>query len=686
MVNSRDKSNPSVKSDTHYDLPLEIKQISNYQDILGTFHLTEDAKDLLIENGFVVIRHRIKEYDFTYVYPSGIYEVYKNVRRYGIPIFVTCDSILNILHVTLDNILKTMEEESLFGKILKMTKTFLSESNAIFSNATNNELKEAARLNIAYFSVALKLLVPEENVPGQVADLVTSELANIGSSQLSSSVIFSYDVDYTQFTTRGHYSDTEKLEKYFKALMWYGMMNFKLSDTTQLIQASLVANILSNNEELRTEFDCVKMATEFFAGTADDVDPYEFLNIMNSIVIGSFNLQLLTQEDFLKQLKTALDTLPPPRIIDGTSAQLMTVPSFSQEGVKKIMEEKRGMRLIGQRFTLDSYIFSNLVILKYTGETSPFTAVGPQSGKFRGFPRGLDAMAILGSNSARVLLENLGDSNYKDYDETFLRLQTEINSYGDDTWSKDIYNGWLYSLRALLDSYDSKYPTFMLSKAWEYKELATALASWTLLRHDTILYAKQSYTPILGVSVPPPKSTTLGYVEPVPELYSRILSLVNTVNGFLEKIGVIPERILIGVEKLKNILQTVMTISLKELKNEPLSGEEHEFIRDCGLHLSSLMSYFESIDHEPRDAMAVADVHTDLNSETVLQEGVGYVKVLLVAFKLPDGKISIGAGPVLSYYEFKQPMNGRLNDESWKKILKSDSCPSEPEWISEYSA
>ena len=127
-------------------------------------------------------------------------------------------------------------------------------------------------------------------------------------------------------------------------------------------------------------------------------------------------------------------------------------------------------------------------------------------------------MAVLGSNSARVLLDKLGDSNYKDYDEIFASLQAEVNSYGDDTWSKDVYHGWLYSLRTLLGRFDDRYPTFMLTKAWRYKELTTALATWTALRHDTILYAKQNYTALLGVSVPPPKSTTLGYVKPIPEL------------------------------------------------------------------------------------------------------------------------------------------------------------------------
>jgi chlorite dismutase len=389
-VNSRISginSNSSVKSDLHYGLPLDIEQISNFHDIINTFRLTEAAKNILIGNGFVVISHPTVQYRSTYVYPTRITEVYKKLREYDVPLFVTCDSLLDAFHTAVDNIMKIMEEKTLFEKVLKLTKTFLSESTTIYNNLNDddeNDLKVAARLNVAYFSVALKLLVHEENVPAQVADLVTSELANIiSSSQISRSVIFGYDVDYTQFTTRGHYSDTVKLEKYFKALMWYGMINFELSNSMQLIQACMIAYILSKNKILRTEFDGIKTVTEFLAGTADDVGPYELLNVVNGIVIDNFNLQLLTDEVFLKQLKTALDKLPPPRIMDVVSAQRMLIPSFSQEIANKKLEESRGMRLIGQRFTIDSYIFTNLVLLEYTGDTAPFTAVSA----IRAFPR-----------------------------------------------------------------------------------------------------------------------------------------------------------------------------------------------------------------------------------------------------------------------------------------------------------
>ena len=56
----------------------------------------------------------------------------------------------------------------------------------------------------------------------------------------------------------------------------------------------------------------------------------------------------------------------------------------------------------------------------------------------------------------------------------------------------------------------------MRTEAWQRKQLQTQLASWAELRHDTVLYAKQSYT--AGVKCEYPT----GYVEPYPETYARI--------------------------------------------------------------------------------------------------------------------------------------------------------------------
>ena len=56
-------------------------------------------------------------------------------------------------------------------------------------------------------------------------------------------------------------------------------------------------------------------------------------------------------------------------------------------------------------------------------------------------------------------------------------------------------------------------------------------------------------------------------------------------------------------------------------------------------------------------------MHTDQNSGKVLEEGTGYVDLGVFVYVQPDGQLVAGAGPVLSYYEFKHPMADRLTDE-----------------------
>ncbi len=77
-------------------------------------------------------------------------------------------------------------------------------------------------------------------------------------------------------------------------------------------------------------------------------------------------------------------------------------------------------------------------------------------------------------------------------------------------------------------------------------------------------------------------------------------------------------------------------------------------------------------------------IYADPNSKMVLEEGTGFVKLIIVAYKTPDDRILVEAGPVLSYYEFKRSMSDRLTDEKWRELLKTQP-PKEPEWIPNFA-
>ena len=76
----------------------------------------------------------------------------------------------------------------------------------------------------------------------------------------------------------------------------------------------------------------------------------------------------------------------------------------------------------------------------------------------------------------------------------------------------------------------------------------------------------------------------------------------------------------------------------------------------------------------------VADVHTNISEELVLEEAVGNVDLIVVVCPGPEGSSFAAVGPVLSYYEFKHPMDDRLTDEKWRLMLDSTTPVERPDW------
>jgi hypothetical protein len=295
-------------------------------------------------------------------------------------------------------------------------------------------------------------------------------------------------------------------------------------------------------------------------------------------------------------------------------------------------------------------------------------------------------MAVLGSKRAYEILKEEGDTEYEgrdtSYDKQLSELRKEFDAFDVTDWNRNLYWAWLYALKPLVGEFGEGYPTFMQTQAWQDKELNTALASWAELRHDTILYAKPSYTP--GIVMAPVSKPVVGYVEPIPEFYARMFALTSMTKDGLAQLNALGEEERSRLESLERILERLLSISRDELENKELEESDYEFIRNFGQQLDSVVAGVET---EGKQTTIVADVHTDTNPpQEVLEEGVGYVDLILAAYKVPDGRIILGAGPVFSYYEFKQPIGERLTDEKWKKTLEQEEEPERPDWIETFYA
>jgi len=659
---------------SQYDLPLDLTSITNINDIYSRFYLNEEQKNLLSGNGFVVIDHGFE---------NDIIQPYKEMKLADIPIFVTSDTLLHLYHIQFDEILKGIEEREFFGKILDLSKALFDKSIEGYQNYIDSDLKEAARRNIVYLAVGLSLLqTPTEeydesediqtvdfSIPSYVNDEVEGEVAFIESQDgFHDSPIFLYREDYSQYKPRGHYTQSEKLKRYFKAMMWYGRMSFLMKGGNphcqycdflisendakiQTIQASLIATALPivtiDDESLENIWTRIYKITSFFVGTADDLTPYEYLDCIKDVFGSEFNATELANDTKLLELKVELVQLRNPKIYGGTGEIVILKPPgvpFTIEDLNETLDKTKGMRLMGQRFIPDSYMFQQLVfpaVDPFTGTGKPFTMEYTDGGPARVFPRGLDVMAVLGSNRALEILENEGDTEYEHYYEQLSMLQENFSSLNITEWNRNLYFSWIYTLKSLLKEYNSSYPTFMNTIAWQGKELQTALASWSELRHDTILYGKQSYTPIKATSVEPPEKPVVGYVEPVPEFYLRIHALTKMTRDGLTDLNVLNNTETNRLQSLEIILERLINISKKELENKDLTDSDYEFIRNFGENLDSIVT---GVKDKGKETTIIADVHTDTNTEQVLEEGVGYVDIILVAYMTPNDNIIVGAG------------------------------------------
>ena len=679
-----------------YTLPLDLNDIVNLNYVSSIISL-DSERNLIRQNGFSILETILP---LSYPRSDDIVVPYKYLPVSGIPLFMTTDTFLHLYHLQFDETLKGIEEREFIPDMNNLTAAFLKNASEQYVQF-EGDLKEAAKRNIAYLSVAQRLIDPNAFTSELVEDLVLDELAKIEAHRgFAASDIFIYEEDYSQYIPRGHYTWSEQLKGYFKTLMWYGRMAFLLKGSEnwgstgealvseydariQTLQAFLLATSLKNVRiGERTGLDIwerLYTVTAFYVGLADDLTPYDYLRALNQVFESGFSPNDLTDVNNLLALKTELSLLPSPRIYGGTGNVVFDDP-ITDESLNEILDKTKGMRLMGQRFVPDSYMFQHLVFPEVGSYLSDLTSLSftagsdGKGGLCRAYVRGLDAMALLGSREALTILIEQGDTDYSMFWQQFGELKDEFDVLSLSEWNVNLYWSWLYTLKALLEELPEGYPNFMHTKAWQQHQLHSALTSWTQLRHDTILYAKQSTGSGRGgggqVSPPP------GYIEPIPLFWGRLLSLVRMTSQGLSDLNVLSEEDRQRLADLEDMLQQILDIVVKQLTNEPLSTEDHAFIKTMPTTFKSILS---SKDIDLRTTL-VADVHTNSSEAMVVEEAVGKVDLIIVACPNTDGSVFLAAGPVLSYYEFKHPMSDRLTDEAWRKLLDSPDKPARPEW------
>jgi hypothetical protein len=674
------------------------------------FHLNEAELAAFKKNGFVV-SERMGAATFS----EMLYRIYSR----DLPVYVAPDAILQAWHRSYDAMLEELEETYLadaLGEILSgMAAALPAAREAYGDGVLADGVKDAD-----FFLAVARSLLAGKALPTCLDqdDRVWETLGAISKLELEWRFnLFGRDrvVDFSQFKVRGHYENSELLKRYFKAMMWCGRIDLRVagnpeeSSVRELAAAVVLHDLLrrAGRFEQWQQFD--RMLQTFVGKT----DSMTFAHL--GAVLNQGGIPAAADVKDLAGLEKLQKDIVAGKI--GVQ-QIRGHVYFSPLGPEKT-RLPNSFTVLGQKFVLDSWVTAKTVYgeVLWDGEKVPHR-----------IPSCLDvAFAALGNDQVVPLLtERMTQHDgrkFRDglnYQHNLAAARDVIDAQVPSAWDENLYMLWLATLRELSSpTTEAKYPEVMRTKAWAMRTLNSQLGSWAQLRHDTILYAKQSYTEGTLCYYP------AGFVEPRPGFWARFEKMADRAAELIEKTP-FPDRVVEkpvgpkGEHKLNLSLKATQAaqaqhfrnfarqvavlrgIAEKELAQKELTKEETAFlektveIRFRGSGGPQYTGWYFGLFYKgPTDAdkwdALVADVHTDPpdmvydDPGCVLTQGVGNVDLMLVAIDSGKDRV-VYAGPVFSHYEFEMPGVTRKADSEWRKDLKEGRQPPRPPWTEGYLA
>ncbi len=412
------------------------------------------------------------------VYSQGEFKNFQSaldfVHTQDLPLLFTTDALLNTVYRSYDNILIALEENSMIpalGKILAAAQAEAERAHGgrDYSTPLIDYLKAASNLLSGAWT--------EQNLQ-------------------SKGHPFRRDVpiDWSQFKPRGHYTRSPALQRYFRAMMWLGRSD-----------VSLQIGGTGYGKTAKADITMMKKASLALWDAVVNSGSYPAWREMNSIIAFMVGKSDGLSIDGMGQLVHALgDSAIPSYLAHFDETKFDRAVAAGDFGMQTILstvslDTVPGERIFGflpQRFIMDSYTFSEVV--NRGGPGAPL------------MPSSLDIAFMLGDNSALADHPNPNAPVLAGQRQLYDKLSPA--GYGES-----LYGMWLAFLRKLNGAEDNeKLSPVFRTQAWRKKMRNTQLYSWAHLRHNTILYAKQSYTATVTCSHPH------AYVEPYPEFFRAV--------------------------------------------------------------------------------------------------------------------------------------------------------------------
>lgn len=585
------------------------------------------------------------------------------------PMYFTADALLHAVHQSYDHILRDLEEQALserLGTLIDGLRRAL---------AASKEGSPEARADLDLYLAVAKGLYSGASAPpvagGDRARIDAVLSACKAESGDTAVVLFGapMNIDTSMLKPRGHYTSSQKLERYFRSYMFLARTEVRIAkisgDKVEVNRSALEAAMLLRNllqQDTEAAWKALDKVTETFVGPSDSMS--------------------------FAGLQRAWETAGKPSIAEvGALSDSAVVEMLSKESEQKIRsqllhpgQKTVAFLMLGQRYVADSEVLSR-------------TTFGSLTEK-RMMPSPLDVgWAIFENRSAKDLLKPELDAYH--YEPQLEDAKKNAAALGPSVWEENLYHLWLGALAELSTDTerDKNLPPLMRSEAWSKRMLNTQLASWAELRHDTLLYAKQSFTAYALCAYPD------AYVDPYPETFAKIEQFAQKGR---DAVALLPElartsgkRVEAYFVRLGEVAQTLRDIAQRERQGEPLASEHLDFLnravsidgRSAGCTtIYEPNGWYADLYYQRDEALwhkvIVADIHTQPTDEAgntvgrVLHVGTDKPHPFAVTLESCDGPVTY-RGFVSAYRELVTSGYQRLTDEEWQS---RDTRPA-PAWL-----
>lgn len=677
-------------------------------------------------------------------------EIFSRLWTDDMPVFIATDPILQAWHRSYDMMLSELEETYLFENVRQMLDGMASQATAAATQAGDGPLKNSVRDADYLVTVARSLLAGRQQASslGQ-EDRVAATLSAVAQLQLNDCFdLFGQPraVDFSQFKPRGHYTESERLGRYFQCVMWLGRTDLRVAGgpyqdaslacadphmaPPRELGTAIVLNQLLNASGQFDRWQQFDHLIQTFVGWTDSMTFAQLSEVLRAA--GIQTMADVPDAATLGRLQTNL-------VSGAIGVKNIRSDWFNSPLGPDQIQLPQSFTIFGQKFILDSWALSQTVFDSIIWDTNGIPTLDDKVP--RRVPSALDvAFSVFGNNQtvpelvARIQDQSPARNIYRDgwfYQHNLAAVREVVDKHSESAWNQNLYMGWLATLRELSAPVtDPIYPDALRTRAWAMKDLNTQLASWTQMRHDTVLYAEQSFTGGGGIC-----SYPAGFVEPRPAFWRRLRQMAETAMNLIQTTdyhgtfgietprgsGVIVQtelqtlqaRQIACFQGFADAAALLLDMSERELRQEAFTKEESAFVQDTmvaqlirgyeGTWWEVYEGWYPKLFYRPltqelpagltRHAEAraeadfqfasgglkwdaiVTDVHTDVpcldcvsapDPGSVLHEGIGRAHLLMIAINNGTNRC-VYAGPVLSHYEFE--LIGppqRMSDSEWK--------------------